>query len=50
MAGPLKLVPLLSDLAYAQNDAEEHYSDIDSEKELEDTFKIHHLLKKMLKI
>jgi hypothetical protein len=37
MAGPSKRTCLLVDLAWAYNDVEEQYADINSEEELEDT-------------
>jgi hypothetical protein len=36
MAGPSKYMHLLVNLAYAQDDVEEKYADIDSGEELED--------------
>jgi hypothetical protein len=37
VSGPLKHTHLLVDLACSEDDVEEQYADMDSEKELEDT-------------
>jgi hypothetical protein len=37
MAGPSKCARLLVELAYAQDDVEEQYADMDSGEELKDT-------------